>query len=161
MKSPKTVGIQYAALPYRRIGRRVDVLLITSRDTKRWVIPKGWPIPGLSPPDAAAVEAAEEAGIFGEIESRPAGSYRYLKKAKGARTIAVQVIVFPFRVEGQETVYKEQGQREFSWFPYQKAATLVAEASLRRLIRELGRAHTPTLLAALRQARLSWRASLG
>jgi len=160
MKSAKAVGIQYAALPYRRVGRRVEVLLITSRETKRWVIPKGWPIPGLSPPDAAAVEAAEEAGIFGVVETRPAGSYRYLKKAKGARSIAVQVIVFPFRVEGQDAVYKEQGQREFGWFAYQKAATLVAEPSLRRLIRDLGRTHTPTLLASLQESRLSWLSSM-
>ena len=71
MKKVKAVGIQYAALPYRIVRRRVEILLITSRDTRRWVIPKGWPMKGLKPQDAAAVEAAEEAGLIGEVEGRP------------------------------------------------------------------------------------------
>ena len=61
MNAAKIVGIQYAALPYRVDGRRVRILLITSRGSRRWVIPKGWPIGGLTPQDTAATEAAEEA----------------------------------------------------------------------------------------------------
>ncbi len=69
MKKSKAVGIQYAALPYRQMGRRLEILLITSRETRRWVIPKGWPMNGLTPQEAAATEAVEEAGIEGEIEA--------------------------------------------------------------------------------------------
>ncbi len=153
----KTIGIQYGALPYRIHGRRVEILLITSRATRRWVIPKGWPMKGLRPQDAAAVEATEEAGLIGEIEDRPIGSYRYLKALKDGRCIAVQVILFPFLVQGQEESWKEMGQREASWFRYQRAAGRVAEPSLRRLIREFGKARTPGVWAsALSHRTIRW-----
>ena len=148
MKPTKAVGIQYAALPWRRAGRRLEVLLITSRETHRWVIPKGWPMKGLAPQEAAAVEASEEAGISGQIEAGPVGSYRYLKRMKDGQTIPIQVIVFPLEVEGQIEHYKEQGQRQFSWFRYQKAATLVAEPNLQRLIRDFGKARSSGPLAS-------------
>lgn len=148
MKSEKSVGIQYAALPYRIARRRVEIMLITSRETRRWVVPKGWPMKGLKPHDAAAVEAAEEAGLIGEIDDRPIGSYNYLKRLKAGQSIAVQVSVYPFRVQAQVESWKEQGQREFRWFRYQKAASLVAEPSFRKLIRQFGKAHTPGSPAA-------------
>ena len=79
MRAAKATGIQYAALPYRIEAGQVRVLLITSRETHRWVIPKGWPMNGLKPQDAAAVEAAEEAGLIGSIESQPLGSFNRLR----------------------------------------------------------------------------------
>ena len=148
MKSSKAIGIQYAALPYRIVGRRVEILLITSRQTRRWIIPKGWPMKGMKPQDAAATEAVEEAGIIGEVEPKPIGSYRYLKAMKADQTAAVQVIVFPFLVLDQAPSWKEQGQRDFRWFRYQRAANLVAEASLKRLIREFGKIRTPRFLSS-------------
>ncbi len=161
MKKVKAVGIQYAALPYRIVRRRVEIMLITSRDTRRWVIPKGWPMKGLKPQDAAAAEAAEEAGLIGEVESRPIGSYRYMKQLKANNAIAVQVILFPLRVQSQVDSWKEQGQREFRWFRYQRAASLVAEPSFRRLIREFGRARTPGMMsAALFDHSLRWSLAL-
>jgi len=157
VKSVKRVGIQYAALPWRIAGRQVQVLLITSRGTQRWVIPKGWPIRGLKPADAAAVEAAEEAGIVGEIEERPIGSYDYLKQLPRGRAVDVQVIVFPFRVTYQAPDWKERHERNLEWRPYQKAAALVAEPALRRLIRDFGDARTPTLLAQGLWRYRTWR----
>lgn len=160
MKSAKVaraVGIQYAALPYRMEGRQVRVLLITSRETHRWVIPKGWPMNGFKPQEAAAVEAAEEAGLIGQIEDEPVGSYRYLKRLKGGEEIAVQVIVFPFLVHGQGEAWKEQGQRAFRWFGYRSAASRVAEPSLRKLIREFGAERSMSFVAqGLRRYR-DWR----
>jgi 8-oxo-dGTP pyrophosphatase MutT (NUDIX family) len=149
VKRAKVLGIQYAALPYRIVGRQVDILLITSRQTKRWVIPKGWPMEELRPEEAAALEAAEEAGILGEVESKPVGSYRYLKRLKAERTTAVQAIVFPLLVEDQAEEWKEQGQREARWFRYRQAARQVAETGLKHLILEFGRARTPGLLVTL------------
>jgi 8-oxo-dGTP pyrophosphatase MutT (NUDIX family) len=143
LKKVKAVGVQYAALPYRISRRRVEVMLITSRDTHRWVVPKGWPMKGLKPHDAAAVEAAEEAGLIGEIDSHSIGSYNYIKRLKDDRSIDVQVTLFPLRVQAQVESWKEQGQREFCWFRYQKAAALVAEPGFRRLIRDFGKARTP------------------
>jgi 8-oxo-dGTP pyrophosphatase MutT (NUDIX family) len=138
VKPAKAVGIQYAALPWRQAGRRLEILLITSRETRRWVIPKGWPIKGRAPQEAAAVEAAEEAGVEGEIEAAAVGSYSYLKRIADDRTIPVQVIVFPLQVLGQTEQWKEKEQRELSWFPYRKASAMVAEPALKRLIRDFG-----------------------
>ena len=157
MKPAKVVGIQYGALPFRIEGRQVQILLITSRGTKRWVIPKGWPIHGLKPQDAAAIEAEEEAGLVGEAEERPIGSYRYLKRMKGERTAEVQVIVFPFRVRAHAAEWKEQGQRIYRWVRYQKAATMVAEPGLKRLVRDLGAGRSPTLIARGLRTYHSWR----
>ena len=157
MKATKTVGIQYAALPYRLEGRHVRILLITSRGTRRWVIPKGWPINGLKPQEAAAVEAAEEAGVIGTPEPAALGSYRYLKRLKGEDELAVQVIVFPFHVQGQIQTWKEQGQRRLEWFRYRRAASLVAEPALRKLILEFGAARTASFLARSLRRYRTWR----
>ena len=158
MKNPgKIVGIQYAALPYRIEAGQVWILLITSRGTRRWVIPKGWPMHGRRPQDAAATEAAEEAGIVGEVEDTPLGSYRYDKRLKGDDTSAVQVIVFPFRVQAQAEDWKEQGQRMFEWFRYQRAAALVAEPALRHIIRDFGADRSPGLLAQGLRSYRAWR----
>ncbi|HEY1750352.1 MAG TPA: NUDIX hydrolase [Caulobacteraceae bacterium] len=151
------IGIQYAALPYRIQARQVQILLITSRGTQRWVIPKGWPMRGLKPQDAAAIEASEEAGLVGEIEPQPLGSYHYLKRLKTGEDAAVQVIVFAFRVSFQAEAWKEQGQRELRWVGYRRAAQLVAEPALSRLIRDFGAARTPTLLARGLRSYRNWR----
>jgi 8-oxo-dGTP pyrophosphatase MutT (NUDIX family) len=157
MKAARRVGIQYAALPWRLAGRQVQVLLITSRGTQRWVIPKGWPIRGLKPQDAAAIEASEEAGIVGEVEEIPIGSYAYVKQLTPKRAADVQVIVFAFRVSYQAPDWKERGERRFAWWPHQKAAQLVAEPGLRRLILDFGAARTPTLLAQSLWRYRTWR----
>jgi 8-oxo-dGTP pyrophosphatase MutT (NUDIX family) len=157
MKPLKIVGIQYAALPFRIEARQVWILLITSRGTQRWVIPKGWPMAGLKPQEAAATEAAEEAGIIGEVEDKPAGSYRYDKRLKGEATTAVQVIVFPFRVQAQAEDWKEHSQRRFEWFRYQRAAALVAEPALRHIIRDFGAERSPSFLAQSLRGYRAWR----
>jgi len=157
MKSAKAAGIQYAALPYRFEGRQLRVLLITSRETRRWVIPKGWPMNGLKPQDAAAAEAAEEAGLIGTVEPTPLGSYRYLKRLKGAGSVAVQVIVFPFLVAAQVESWKEQDQRSQRWFGYRTAAARVAEPSLQRLIREFGAERSISFTARSLRHYRNWR----
>ncbi len=157
MKAAKSTGIQYAALPYRFEGRMMRILLITSRETRRWVIPKGWPMNGLKPQDAAAVEAAEEAGLIGTIESTPLGSYRYMKRLKDGEAVAVQVIVFPFLVEAQVESWKEQDQRSLQWFGYRTAASRVTEPSLKRLIREFGAERSTSFMARSLRRYRTWR----
>ena len=72
--------IQYAALPYRAKGKsQLEIMLVTSRGTRRWIIPKGWPKRGMPPYDTAAKEAFEEAGVIGKVRKRPIGSYPYDK----------------------------------------------------------------------------------
>jgi 8-oxo-dGTP pyrophosphatase MutT (NUDIX family) len=148
VKPKKAVGIQYAALPWRIVGRRLEILLVTSRETRRWVLPKGWPMKGRAPQDAAAQEAYEEAGVTGEVDPTSVGSYRYLKRLKGEEAIPIQVIVFPLEVRSQLDHWKEKNQRQCAWFRYQKSASLVAEPSLKRLIRDFGRARSTGPVAA-------------
>ena len=91
-KAKPPTRVQYGALPYRLDDDgSVEVLLVTSRETKRWIIPKGWPIKGLKPSKAAAREAYEEAGVRGRIAGRAFGHYVYEKLLAACRT---QVSVF-------------------------------------------------------------------
>ena len=82
-----------------------------------------------------------------------------MKGLKEGHITAVQVIVFPFRVEDQSETWKEQGQRQCHWFRYQEAATQVSESSLRRLIRDFGAARTPHIIAHGLQHYRAWRLS--
>jgi len=148
VKPKRAVGIQYAALPWRLNGRRLEILLVTSRESRRWVIPKGWPMKGKAPQDAAAIEAHEEAGLNGAVDPVSIGSYRYVKQLKGEDAIPIQVIVFALAVASQLDHWKEKDQRQFAWFRYQKAASLVVEPDLKRLIRDFGEKHSGGALNA-------------
>jgi len=85
-------GRQVAALCWRQSSKRpseLEVLLITSLNSKRWILPKGWAEAGLSPADNAMREAFEEAGVTGKVEAKPVGTYHYLKEKKGRRRHAL------------------------------------------------------------------------
>jgi len=129
---------QYAALPYR-IGEGVEILLITSRETGRWVIPKGWPMKGKAPWEAAAREAFEEAGVIGEIHQTPVGSYPYVKFLKSGLGRPCKVKVFPMRVTQQQEDWPEKHQRTAQWFAWAEAAGAVQELRLGRIIRKFGK----------------------
>ena len=126
---------QVAALPYRDgPGGSPEVLLITSRGTRRWVIPKGNPIRGLSAHLAAAHEAFEEAGISGVAEVEPIGSYGYDKVRRNGSTRAARVEVFPLAVHGRADDWPEQHERESKWFSLSEAAAAVEEPELKAII---------------------------
>ena len=108
-------------------------LLITSRDTRRWVIPRGNAIRGLTPPQAAAQEAFEEAGLTGDLDDREIGCYEYMK-VRRTRSVPARVHVFPLRVAAQSETWPERHQRETRWFSREEAAEAVAEPGLRDLI---------------------------
>jgi 8-oxo-dGTP pyrophosphatase MutT (NUDIX family) len=129
-------GTQFAALPYRvGTARRPEIMLLTSRETGRWVIPKGWPIKGLKPHQVAAQEAYEEAGLVGSITSkRPVGIYHYVKQF-AAGGLLCEVRVFLFRVDQQLDDWPEKGQRETSWLDGAEAAVLVDEGGLAEIVR--------------------------
>jgi uncharacterized protein Yka (UPF0111/DUF47 family)/8-oxo-dGTP pyrophosphatase MutT (NUDIX family) len=126
-------------LPYRTDGTAADatvrVLLVTSRGTGRWVIPKGNAVPGLSSHASAAVEADEEAGVRGLVCPVPLGSYRYRKRRRSGASLMVDVDVFPLSVTEELSAWKEQAERERRWFTLNDAATKVDEPDLRELIR--------------------------
>jgi ADP-ribose pyrophosphatase YjhB (NUDIX family) len=109
-----TVRVQYAALPYRlNKAGEIEVLLLTSRTRRRWIIPKGWPIKGLKPAKSAAREAFEEAGVRGTVSSKPLGRFIYDKQIK---------------------TWPEFEQRETRWVAASEAATLTDEDGLRPLL---------------------------
>jgi 8-oxo-dGTP pyrophosphatase MutT (NUDIX family) len=128
---------QYAALPYRRADNGLEVLLITSRDTGRWVIPKGWAHKQLPAHAVAAKEAFEEAGLVGKVRKRSAGTYRYRKWLSAEEAVTCKVDVFLLEVERQLDDWPERAARETRWLPPAQAATCVAEAGLQKLLRKL------------------------
>ena len=128
--------LQFGALTYRKTKTAgLEILLVTSRQTKRWVIPKGWPIKGLKPSASAAQEAYEEAGVRGKIETRSMGSYVYQKLLDNkAVVVPCEVRVFALRVGRQEKVWPEIKQRQTRWFAPDEAMTSVDEDELKALI---------------------------
>jgi uncharacterized protein Yka (UPF0111/DUF47 family)/ADP-ribose pyrophosphatase YjhB (NUDIX family) len=112
----------------------VRVLLITSRDTRRWVVPKGNPIRGLSSHEAAAHEAFEEAGVSGIPCPTPLGSYQYYKRRRNGSARRATVALFPLAVTGQAEDWPEQEERDARWFTLKAAAAAVDEPDLGRLI---------------------------
>ena len=129
---------QYAALPWRYTGAGREVLLISSRDTGRWVIPKGWPIKGLSPAETATREAYEEAGLGGMVSKKPIGAFEYGKRLDNGVVQPTTVEVFSFEQLVQHPDWPEQGQRKLQWFSVPEAAEAVQEPELKRIIRKLG-----------------------
>jgi uncharacterized protein Yka (UPF0111/DUF47 family)/ADP-ribose pyrophosphatase YjhB (NUDIX family) len=129
----------------------VSVLLVTSRETKRWVIPKGNGESGISPHAAAAIEAEEEAGVRGAVCPTPLGSYRYRKRRGNGASLMFDVDVFPLAVTQELPAWKESGQRERRLFPLAEAANAVEEPDLADLIRSFGASEFNT---ATRQAGL-------
>lgn len=128
---------QVGALPVRRNSSGdLEVLLVTSRDTGRWIIPKGWPSARLSDSDAAAREAKQEGGVTGKISSSPIGGYRYRKlEVDSARTVDVEV--FLLKVKKEKKRWPEQDQRERAWLDVASASRKVREPRLRLLILSL------------------------
>jgi 8-oxo-dGTP pyrophosphatase MutT (NUDIX family) len=129
----RRAGLQYAALPYR-LGDDLEILLISSRETGRWVLPKGWPIKGKKAHAAAAREALEEAGMKGRIGKAAIGRYSYGKRLLNGAVLACTVEVYPLAVERQLKRWPEQGQRSLGWFSPRDAADQVEEAELASLI---------------------------
>ncbi|WP_342665670.1 NUDIX hydrolase [Niveispirillum irakense] len=130
--------IQCAALPYRLIDGQPQVMLVTSRETRRWIIPKGWAKKKFEPCDMAAREAFEEAGVRGSIDPTPIGEYRYMKRMADGDSIACEVTVFLLRVEEELTEWPERRQRERQWMAPLEAARLVSDTDLVPILERLG-----------------------
>ena len=127
--------IQTGVLPWR-MGRkkRIEVLLVTGRRSRRWTIPKGWPMSGKSLAEAAAVEAFEEAGIEGKVDPEPLGSFNHTKQSVPNGTLDVRILVHPMNVERELSKWPELGQRRRKWFTVKEAAERVDSVELRALI---------------------------
>lgn len=121
-------GPQFGALPYRIVDGQLVVLLITSRGRGKWIFPKGGQMDGKSPWESAALEAYEEAGVEGEIEDTPIGSY--LLPVTEERPKPVEVKMFPLLVTNQREDWKEMGQRYRHWAVLAEAKRLITHEGL-------------------------------
>jgi len=127
---------QVAALCYRHAGSGLQILVVTSRETRRWVLPKGWPKAGLDAAGAALEEAWEEAGVTPvSPRGHKIGCYRYAKRLDGGLPLNTDVHVFAFEVAGLQDSYPEVGQRERRWMSPDEAAAAVDEPDLQDLLR--------------------------
>jgi 8-oxo-dGTP pyrophosphatase MutT (NUDIX family) len=130
--------IQYAALPYR-VGDAGDlqILLVTTRESRRWVIPKGWPMKRRAPWRTAEREALEEAGVEGVVAKRHLGGYHYVKRGPEGESWPCEVMVYPLEVRHQRASWREEAQRSRGWFSAAEAMELVEEPDLKLLIGSL------------------------
>ena len=129
-------SLQFAVPPWR-LGERGtrEVLLLTSRETHRWVVPKGWPMRGRKPAEVASREAYEEAGLIGQVVGkRPLGNFYYEKRLARKEAIICEVRVYLFRVEQQLDDWPERGERERKWFDANEAVALVEEGGLAEIM---------------------------
>ena len=125
---------QYGVVPYRRVRDRIEILLITSRNTGRWIIPKGWPIGRKPPRDVARLEALEEAGLEGAIAKRSCGAFHYQKRLNDGAVVLCRVQVFALEVGRQRKTWPERSERKRRWFAAERAIELVREEELKALI---------------------------
>lgn len=125
---------QVAALCWRWKGNLPEVLLITSRETKRWIIPKGWPMTGRKDRMAAKREAFEEAGVDGEIGEEPIGQYSY-EKIGAENSKSILVTIYPLEVKKRLASWPEKNERKREWFLAADAAQRVAEPGLKAILR--------------------------
>lgn len=128
--------LQVAALCHRGDGAQREFLLVTSRDTGRWIIPKGWPIRGLKSNEAALQEAWEEAGVRNShATAEPIGSYTYHKRQSTGLEFPVQTLVYSVAVEDLSEDFPERHQRTRKWVKASDAAEMVNEPQLKTIFR--------------------------
>jgi 8-oxo-dGTP pyrophosphatase MutT (NUDIX family) len=125
---------QFGAICYRVHKGDTQILLITSRGTGRWIIPKGWPMPDRGPSGTALREAFEEAGVEGRAHDRSIGTYSYEKWLDDAADLSCAVMVYAVEVEKLLKRYPEQAQRRRKWFSPEEAAALVNEPELKDIL---------------------------
>ncbi|WP_353473199.1 NUDIX hydrolase [Salipiger sp. H15] len=146
-----SLGEQIAALPLQwdKTGK-LRVLMVTSRDTGRWVMPKGWEMDGKKPWAAAEIEALEEAGACGHVGKAEIGAYHYGKRRADGTELRCRVRVYPMIVERLQRDWKERKERKRKWFSPRDAARRVDEPELAALLLTLCDApHELPLISAL------------
>ena len=125
---------QFGALCWRRKAGKVQILLVTSRRRKRWIVPKGWPMDGKTPAQCALIEAWEEAGAVGAASDACIGVYSYARLREGQDTLACLAMLYPVKVKRLKTKYPEVRDRRRKWVSRKKAAKMVQHRELGKLI---------------------------
>jgi 8-oxo-dGTP pyrophosphatase MutT (NUDIX family) len=123
-------------VPVRRRGGRLEVCLVTTRETKRWTVPKGWPMRGKKDHRAAEIEAEQEAGVIGQIHRNPLGEFQYWKRQESHFEL-VTVAAYRLDVVGRLQLWPERFERDVVWYRLEEAAELVQEPGLSALLRGL------------------------
>src|SRR5262245_27353255 len=136
-KKPSPRRVQYAALPWRRNNAKTQVLLVTSRGTGRWIVPKGWPMKRKAAHATAEREALEEAGVVGKIGKEPIGSFSHRKLLRQGQSVVCEVEVSALKVTDQRQTWPEKGKRKIRWLSPAGAAKIVHEPVLGKIIRSL------------------------
>lgn len=127
---------QFGALCYRIKNDKVQVLMVTSRTNRRWIVPKGWPVHGATPVEAALQEAWEEAGVVGKVTGNCIGIFSYIKSVVEQDSLPCIVAVYPVRVTRLETDYPERAERRRKWFSVKKAVANVGHLELRQILKD-------------------------
>jgi 8-oxo-dGTP pyrophosphatase MutT (NUDIX family) len=144
---PGEIARQYGVLPWRlSYDGTLQILLITSLTSRRWIVPKGWPVKGRAPFMSAALEAFEEAGVIGDISPGTLTEYSYDKMLKDGAKLPCLVTLFGFRVRGTLTHWKEGNRRKRRWFDVSEAANLIDDPELANFV--LALSDTPEILTA-------------
>lgn len=134
---------QAGAIPLRRGRDGLEVLLVTTR-SGRWIVPKGMIEPGLSPRQAAQMEALEEAGVRGLVSRRRLGWFEYSKRSRVHR-----VELFTLLVREQLRDWHESSRRRRRWVPLHTAASLLAHRpALSLVVRRLAKTRRATVAHA-------------
>jgi 8-oxo-dGTP pyrophosphatase MutT (NUDIX family) len=129
-------------LPYRFTPlAALEILIVTTRQSRRWIVPKGWPIKRLSPSKSAAREAFEEAGVRGKIGARPIGAFRYKKteREKSGADPDYEVKIFPLLVRRQSATWPEFGQRVVQWVDPERAISLIREPEMKAIVEKFAK----------------------
>lgn len=122
---------QSGVVPYRMRKGEIEVLLVTARGKRSWIIPKGVIEPDFSARNSAAKEALEEAGVIGAVGGKPLGVYQQKKWGKSC-----SIKVYPMLVTRTYKVWKED-DRKRQWLPLKKALKLVDNGGLKRIMKQL------------------------
>lgn len=126
---------QFAALCWRRKSGKVQILLVTSRRRKRWIVPKGWPMEGKTPAECALIEAWEEAGVRGTASDACIGVYSYARLRSGEDVVPCLGMLYPVKVKTLRKKFPEARDRRRKWVSRKKAAKMVQHRELGKLIR--------------------------
>ena len=138
MAAETSVSYQYACLPFRVEDGHPLVMMITSRETRRWILPKGRPESGRTAWQVAAQEAYEEAGLIGSVSTKAIGAYPSIKRMRTGEAVPCTVRVFLFAVEEELDDWPERSQRERRWMPPGEAALRASEPQLAQMLLEFG-----------------------
>ena len=125
---------QVGALPWRLGPAGLEIMLVSSRATRRWIVPKGWPMAGRADHVAAGIEAIEEAGLLGVIDEQSCGAFVYMKRfSRGEEPCEIKL--YPLKVVRQRDKWPEKHERMTQWFSVEQAAQKVSDPGLAEVIR--------------------------